>query len=110
MPIDSNLTPEGLAIILASAGARNVDASTGTSLALTTTRSVGNPTVGENGDIGPPYSGAVVEMLHRARISTSSRHNHTYSENLQRGISKTSRRDLEFDPVANKAEWKAQAR
>ena len=66
---ESNLASEGLAMVLA--------ANT-TSVALATTRSV---VAGEHDEVTPPYSTAVEEMLHRARMPPRS---HSYREGVKR--------------------------
>ena len=72
-----------------------------TALALATSTSV---IAGENEDTTPPYSAAVAEMLQRARMPPRS---HTYRDGIKRSHTG---KDMYFDPVANEAEWKMQAR
>ena len=79
-----------------------------TSFALTTTRAMPNFIVGENGELSPPYSVAVEEILEQSRaVPFEKTQGHTYHDGVRRS---KSRRDLQFDPHANQAEWKGQAR
>ena len=108
---DPNLTSEGLAMVLASSGIQYSGEARGTrtSLTLAASRSMVNPISEQNVESGmsPNYTAAVAEILQRVQMQPSRSQSHTYNGVLKRSNTKVS---LGFDPVANKEEWKIQAR